>query len=350
MRPVASHLRSVLLGTAHVERGTVLVAGGARAAAVIGLLMAAAVAAGRPTEGIPLAIGALFVALAEVGEGIGRRWRTMAWVTLWLMGATLVAGLLSDHPWAVVLASAAVALGAGFAGAAGPRAALGGVLVLVTFIIVGGAPNLPEATIRTSLLMGLGGAAMTVVVVLPHLIRDPGAVRVALGDVPSMRDRLRGHLNRQDPFLRHGVRLAIGIAVASAVAFASGYPHAYWLPMTIAWVTKPDLQGTVTKVASRILGTIVGIAISGVLLIGLHVSGYASAAVVALAGGVMVAFVWANYAVAVTGITVMVIVVFSFDGDSIQVDLIVRLVATLLAALLAVAGSYLWRRGEGPSS
>ena len=294
MRAVTSHLRSVLLGTTRVERGSVLMVGGIRAAVVMGLLMTAAVAAGRPSEAIPLAVGALFVAIAEVGEGVGRRWRTMAWVTLWLMASSLVAALLSDHAWAVVLASAVVALLSGFAGAAGPRAALGGVLVLVTFIIVGGAPSMPDEALRISLLMGLGGVAMTVVVVLPHVVRDLGAVRVALGEVPSLPNRLREHLSWQDPFVRHGVRLSLGIAVASALAFASGYPHAYWLPMTIAWVTKPDLEGTVSRVAARILGTVVGIAISAVLLIGLDVSGYAAAVVVALAGRVTVAFICAN--------------------------------------------------------
>lgn len=343
MRAVTSHLRSVLLGTAHVDRERLVVAGAVRATAVIGVLMAAAVATDHPSEGIPLAVGALFVAVAEAGEGVGRRWRTMAWVTLWLMASSLVAALLSDHPWAVVLGSTAVALAAGIAGAAGPRAALGGVLSLVTFIIVGGAPSLPAEAVRISLLMGLGGVVMTAVVVVPHLVRDPGALREALGEVPPLSRRVREHLSWADPFVRHGVRLALGIGIASAVAFASGYPHAYWLPMTIAWVTKPDLEGTVSRVAARILGTFLGIAVSGALLIGLDVSGYAAAVVTALAGGITVAFIWANYTVGVLGITVLVIVVFSLDGDSVPEDLGVRTVATLLAAVLAVAGSYLWR-------
>ena len=38
------------------------------------------------------------------------------------------------------------------------------------------------------------------------------------------------------------------------------------------------------------------------------------------AAGVTVAFVWANYAVAVIGITVMVVVIFSIDGDAVSVE------------------------------
>ena len=126
------------------------------------------------------------------------------------------------------------------------------------------------------------------------------------------------------------------------MAQVSGYPHAYWLPMTIAWVTRPDHDGTVTKVAARVIGTVVGLVICGGLLMWLGVEGYAAALVCAVAAGLTVAFVWANYAVAVVGITVMVVVVFAIDGDAVRVDLAVRMVTTLIAAVLAVAGSYLW--------
>ena len=103
------------------------------------------------------------------------------------------------------------------------------------------------------------------------------------------------------------------------------------------------MLGGFAHVAARILGTAAGIAACAVLLLGLGVSGYAAAAATAIAGGVAVAFIWANYAAGVAGITVLVIVVFSLDGDSVPEDLGVRTVATLLAAVLAVAGSYLWR-------
>jgi uncharacterized membrane protein YccC len=46
----------------------------------------------------------------------------------------------------------------------------------------------------------------------------------------------------------------------------------------------------------------------------------------------------------------MVVVVFSLDGDSVAEDLVVRLAATLLAAVMAVAGSYLWRRHGASTS
>jgi uncharacterized membrane protein YccC len=161
--------------------------------------------------------------------------------------------------------------------------------------------------------------------------------------VPPLWPLIRQHLAGRDIFLRHGVRLSIAIAFATIISETVDYPHDYWLPMTVAWVTKPDVNGTVTRVALRIIGTLIGLGISAVLLLSLGVSGYAAAFVVAVAGGIAVAFVWANYAIGVAGITVLVVVMFSFGGDSVPEDLTLRLVATLLAGVIAIAASYIWR-------
>lgn len=345
---MSSHLRTFLLGTTHVDRSRVLVAGAIRTTVLLLITVSVAIYAGNPTAGIPLTIGILFVALAEAGEEVGRRWRTMLWTNLWLMAATFAAGLVSDAAMAVVIGSALVAFAGGLAGAAGPRAAVGGVLALVVFVVFAGAPGLPVVALDNALLMGLGGLIITVVTVLPRIIRDPAIIRVAVSPVPPLWPRIREHLASRDIFLRHAVRLAIAITLATVISESVSYPHDYWLPMTVAWVTKPDVNGTVTRVAARIVGTVIGLGVSAILLLALGVSGYTAAVVVAIAGGIAVALVWANYAVGVAGVTVLVVVMFSFDGDPIPEDLMLRLVSTLLAGVIAIAASYIWRAPLGP--
>ena len=338
-----SHLRTFLLGTTHVDRERIVVWGAIRAAVLVAVAVSLAIHARNPNAGIPLAIGVIFVALAESGESAGRRWRTMLWTTLWLMGATLLGGLVSDSSVLTVLTSAAVAFGAGLAGAAGPRAGLGGVLSLVVFIVFAGAPNLPAATFDSTLLMGLGGMLITAATVLPRLIGTRGALTVALEPVPSMWVRVRDHIRTRDSFFRHSVRLTVAITIATVIALLSGFPHAYWLPMTIAWVTKPDVAGTVTRVAGRVLGTAIGLIVSALVLLVFGVSGYAAGATVAIAGGVAVAFIWANYAIGVAGVTVLVVVMFSFDDSYVPEDLALRMLATVVAAAMAICASYIWR-------
>ncbi len=336
-------MRTFLLGTTHVDRESILIPGAIRAAVLVTVAVSLAIHAGKPNAGIPLAIGVIFVALADSGESVGRRWRTMLWTTLWLMGAALLGGLVSDISLLAVIVSAFVAFAAGLAGAAGPRAGVGGVLALVVFIVFAGAPQLPQATFDSALLIGLGGVVITATTVLPRLIVMRGAVTVALGPTPATWSRIREHVQTRDAFLRHAVRLGILIPLASIIEIASGFPHAYWLPMTIAWVTKPDVAGTVTRVAARILGTVIGLFVAAILLLVFEVSGYAAGAVVAIAGGVAVAFIWANYAIGVAGITVLVVVMFSFDDRSVPEDLALRMLATIIAAIMAIGASYIWR-------
>lgn len=331
------------MGATHVEKSGVLWGPGLRTALVFGVMATWCVAVHQPANALPLAIGCVFVAFAEAGEDIGRRWRTMAWVTLWIMLAAFTAVVLSERTVLGVLASGVVALGCGIAGVAGPRAALGGVLTLVTFTIFLGAPQLPAAALDNALLAGLGGLVITIVTVAPTVLREPRARLASQVAVPGLWSRIRPQLRLDNPFIRHGIRLSVVIMVATVMAEMSGVEHAYWLPMTIAWVTKPDADGTVGRVAGRLLGTLAGLAVCWALLIMLHVSGYVAAGLCAVAAGLVIGYIAANYAIAVAAITVLVVVLFSIEGDPVSSAIDVRLVATVLAAMMTIGASYIWR-------
>ena len=341
------HLKTLMLGSAAVDRGRLLPLAGLRTAVVFGALAIWSYLAGQPERILPLAIGCVFVAFAEAGESVGRRWRTMAWVTLWIMLAAGVGTAFSDFPWLGVPASMLVALIAGVAGVAGQRAAVGGMLSLVTFTIFLGAPQLPEAAVDSALLVGLGGSCITIVTIGPRLIRSPQALRTSLVPVDGLWARIRPRLTSQDAFVRHALRLAALIGVTTVNSEVSGVAHAYWLPMTIAWVTKPDADGTVTRVADRLVGTLVGLATCALLILGGHVHGLAAIAVTILATGVIITFISANYPIGVAAITVLVVVLYSVEGEPVTAAIDVRLIATLLAGMLTIGASYVWRIPPG---
>ena len=62
-----------------------------------------------------------------------------------------------------------------------------------------------------------------------------------------------------DPLLRHAIRIAVVFGVAMAIAQSLGIDHGYWLPMTVAWVSRPALGETTVKVTARVAGTLVGV-------------------------------------------------------------------------------------------
>lgn len=336
-----SRVRTLLVGTTHVERHAVLWWGGLRAGIVVGGFVLLFVLGGQEFYALPAAVGALFVAVADAGESVGRRWRTMLWTTAWLMVATLLGGIGGNVVVLGILLTIPIAFLCGFVGAAGPRAALAGVLTLVMFIIFSGGPDSERLVLVSTLLVGLGGVVMTAVTVLPHLLeRETRQLHIA--PEASLRERLRGSWSLDNNFVRHGVRLAIVVTAATIASDITTYPHDYWLPMTIAWVTKPDVNGTATKIIARIAGTIVGVLITvlAVDLIGMSPEGIAFA--VGVAALVAVAFLQANYAIAVAGITFIVIGLFTFDGDPVGSTIVLRIVLTILAGVLAFAGFFIW--------
>ena len=69
--------RAAIAGIVHVDRDKIVWKMPLRASAVILVLISAFTLTGHPLEGVPVTVGALFAALADVGEHVGHRWRTM---------------------------------------------------------------------------------------------------------------------------------------------------------------------------------------------------------------------------------------------------------------------------------
>ena len=156
--------------------------------------------------------------------------------------------------------------------------------------------------------------------------------------------RLKAHWNRSDPVFEHAARLMIAFGLANAFAVISEIPHAFWFPMTVAWVTKPDLSGTVTRVFMRVLGTILGLVIVGILAFTLDLTpwtDYGMVACVAVAAFIAIAYIWANYPVAVVGITMYVLCFEHLAGSDIKTDLFARLVFTVMAGVWVLIIAFL---------
>lgn len=143
-------------------------------------------------------------------------------------------------------------------------------------------------------------------------------------------------------FTRHAIRLAILIVVATAIAEYAPSTHTYWLPLTVAWITKPDLSGTAERVIGRIAGTMLGLAVFGA--IALTVGPNEPVMLALFAVGVLVSVAWlpANYAVCVAGWTPAVLALISLDFPEVTELIGPRLVETILGGALVIAVATIW--------
>ena len=496
-----------------LQRSAVQWRAGLRTGVLITITLLIGLGAGRLGSALSVAIGLLFIAIADCTDARSVRLRTMLWAILWVGLGVLLGGLVGDFGAVHVAVALVLALACGYAGALGPRGGLIGVLTLVLFAFYAGAPVVVDValvdtglfvlggliTIAVNLLLSpprrleaaraaiahayrelqdaatrrgvelaaptVAGAVMTGRTVVGHegcvgetaawagrLLSDAertrrallallserdidagyvdrlcsatadtsravadelswppglpggrrgrsgtalGAVRALIDQAPDPRlaalaraiaepladavasvdgpwptgrraeiehptlpraailPRLRAHLSLSDPIAEHAIRLTIAFGGATLASVLIGVSHAYWVPLTVAWVAKPDLSGTVSRVTMRIIGTILGLIAVSVLLLaaqGLPDSRIVLVVAVGATGALTLAYLSANYPLAVLGITSFVLLVEYLSGDDARYDVVARLLATVIGGVwVLLVASIRPRRSSSPA-
>ncbi|MET8246354.1 FUSC family protein [Streptomyces sp. NPDC005202] len=141
--------------------------------------------------------------------------------------------------------------------------------------------------------------------------------------------------------LRYAVLLAACVLVAQLCAEVLHGPRGYWLPMTVAFVYKPDFGPVFRRALHRCAGTVVGVAAIGAVTL-LTTDTYALIGAVAVFGALMAVGVRHHYALATTGLTAIVFVLVDLLGDHRALYTARILDTALAAAIVLLAHFALW--------
>ena len=160
--------------------------------------------------------------------------------------------------------------------------------------------------------------------------------------------RLRRSLTVSDLFARHAIRLAAAIAVATIIGELLRSEPGYWIPLTVAWIAKPDLAGTVSRVVMRLGGTLVGVVVA-TLATYLFTGEIIHAIGIGIGALVVSAFLLANYSIAVVGITAFVILLLALAGEPVRELSGWRMLDTLIAGVIVLAAALILPHATGSS-
>jgi uncharacterized membrane protein YccC len=487
-----------------VDAGRLALTAPVRTTLVVMAIVGVTQATGRIEMGIIMSIGALFTGIADPSDANWPRLRTMLSVAWWCSFASVLGVAVANSSWFHLTLAFVVAAACGYVGVLGPRAALGGTLTLVVFVVYAGSPPKLYTPLEIGALTAAGGAALIVVAVVPWILSRHSGVRsaaatayrnlslaaagtiattstsiadacgAARGSATAMPHSLRlqawlahlaelsqqtrlglialdhaqnqaaqpgdaanvmrsdaarlarqvaravvwpvrsralaadierleqsrqvvvdegavepvlvmaatsplidaarqvaapwphgrvGHdsttagaagdtatqaltsprlgmwarLAPRGRFANHAVRLAVAVSLATALTTFGDFPHEYWLPMTVAWMARPDLGGTLSRVGLRVVGTIVGVTVSALILSVFTPGTVGITLLVGVATLLASVFIFANYAIAVVGITMFVLILFSTSGESVSEDVVLRTAATVLAGVITLA-------------
>jgi uncharacterized membrane protein YccC len=162
---------------------------------------------------------------------------------------------------------------------------------------------------------------------------------------------LRANLNWQSAAFRHAMRLMICVALGDAFGRVIHPYRAYWIPMTIVLVLKPEFAVTFSRGVLRIFGTLLGLLLATALFNFLPIH---TATEIALIGVFTFLMRWigpANYGIFGVAVSALVVLLISITGLAPKEVIAARGINTIVGggfALLAYAVWPTWERNRLP--
>ncbi len=158
--------------------------------------------------------------------------------------------------------------------------------------------------------------------------------------------KIRANFSLQSAVCRHAIRLSVMVAIGEVLARIAETPRAYWLPMTVVLVLKPEFAVTFTRGLLRISGTILGLLLATAMFHFLH-SGIGLE--VALIAGFVFLLRWvgpANYGIFGIAVSALIVLMISFTGVAPKDVILARGINTAVGGLLALAAYAVWPTWE----
>ncbi len=313
-------------------------------AAFVSVPVAIALGTGYATAGVLVALGTLNVFLGQGLLGFRARSR-VAFLALGLNTVGIVVGSVVATTGAVAFPLIAVSI-AGFELVnLVPYARVVGLTAGAMFAIgIGLSHTNPVAIGQTAELVLAGGAWALAGIFLQQawiVNRRDHARRTGR---PSFRWGRPDAALPSRPDARVVLATAIAAGVASAAAFAAGahlgVDRDYWTILTVIVVLQVGFMATLNSAVVRMIGTVAGAAIGGLLLISLT-GAWELGVLIALLAAITITLRSASPSLYVLSLTPWVLLILGITSDTGWVTAEARVLATLIGGGFALAGALL---------
>lgn len=320
--------------------------GGLRGMAAVALPLGLGLVLHQTSAGAIMGGGALALGLGSFDRQ-SRKSLPVLLLAGFLMGASALAGTLTGA-WGLgaSLIAALWGFGGGLLIAAETDLWFIGLKAVVGLLIASGYAGDFEEALKRALLVFAGGLLQTLFLVLESYLgsrwrefqRPPNPTPAFQQNLEA----LRNSIHFRSPALRHALRLAVALILGGELSRFWFSHNAYWLPLTVVIILRPDFQQTFTRGLARMGGTLVGAGLTS-LIVMLVRPGHGSLAVWALVfAWVCFSFFRVNYALYAIFITGYVVFMLSFAGLPEMGVVLARVEATCLGGILALLAYLIW--------
>jgi uncharacterized membrane protein YccC len=158
---------------------------------------------------------------------------------------------------------------------------------------------------------------------------------------------LKSNLTLDSSAFRHGIRLAVAVAIASTVYHVFHYSRGYWIPMTALIVLRPEFYETFARGMARIGGTLLGGGIAAAIVHRLHPSNELLAILLLLSVWGCYNLFRVNYALFSVCLTAYVVLVLRLSGIAELTAAMARITYTIEGGALAILVYAVWPTWAG---
>jgi hypothetical protein len=309
-----------------------------RCIVAMAVALGAGIASGHPGQGLMATAGAFSVGFGSFQELRGSRKAPMLLAALgiclssWIgtvAGGSSIATIVVTGTWATMYAAVSFIA---------PGASWVGIQCVIWLVISSGFPATGlQAFTRGS--MALAGGLLQMLFVLASWHWEgaitPAPAPQAVAEQPlvsGLKQLFHGHY---DDRLYLG-QAATTMIAASAFARWLALPNSYWIGVTALLVMRPDLHQATLRGVSRIIGTLVGAALSTLIASGLRPGPHMLLALVLIFAWFCYALIYVNYALFAVCITAYVVFLLAVGGLPEKTVIAKRALNTVIGGSLAL--------------
>jgi hypothetical protein len=236
------------------------------------------------------------------------------------------------HTWVVLVVGALVAVLGQITSDALSWHPPGPLFLVFAFSVCGSLPDQGLADVPLAMLVAAASAAVSIAIGHVGVLRDLTGWRVPSLPALSLRQALApvGTISRL-------ALLAVTTFVAGLICYLAGLDHPYWgMVAAVAAFGGADHASRVVRGLHRVVGTLAGVAVAG-LVLGAHPRGVAAVLVIVVLQIGAELLVGRNYALALLCVTPLALMMSQLAHEQPVGPLLLdRAVSTLVGALLAI--------------
>ena len=319
------------------------------ALAGVSALILLGVALGRPSLGLSVGLGALFLSgSADAGET--GRWRAAASglvLAILAVGAALVVTASPAPALAMIGLASVAALFSGYSRAVG-AAAIRAVIYLVLCVTLLEAAGAHRTEVGVIFVVGAVWNILVRSVMTTREARPDADSGVRKPTAAQIRTHWRRSLSTWAGW-QFPLRMAAGLALACGLRDLWPERHFSWIILTIALLTQRPVERFPIKILQRTVGTVLGVGLAWLLLRDRLAPDAATSLIAGLATIAVLARLRSYLLYAIIS-TPVILAVMDF-GQAVDPGLLTdRLIATLVGAVIVLSGNQIAARLPAPAT